>query len=408
MTRGEEQARTSVWQSAWKCLKNNVDGIAAVAAVTVALRIAVLIPVLLCADFGGGLPAWLGYALAALVYIFGVIPMRFWGREKMRRMVYSRHLNHHRKHVYKKWLITGLLRNARGILWGLPFLAGTVYFTVFRARLDVKTFWTPIQNLAVLVGQEPNIGTGFTIALILMAVSGLLFVCGWWRDLPFEYLPVRSLGPKKTLHWSRRILKKYRKEMRQNTFVNFFLALPAWIGLGAVLVPYALAGVDFSLNPELVLSQILRLLRTSLPDSVLLMLGGVALLLYVPFWALRKARNTALMGALMKESAHGFHSSHSSHSSGQESAEDAEDAENVLPEEPQAEEEAPQTEPEPAPMPVSTPARNGQDDAWRKEAARRAQEAAQKAQEAAEQAARLAYDAARMAREVVESKQDEP
>ena len=400
MTRVEEQTRASVWKTAWKCLKKNINGIAAVAAVTAALRIAVFLPLLLCVDFGGKLPMWMGYALAAAVYIAGVIPMRFWGREKMRRMVYSRHMNHKKAGIYKKWLKTGLLRYGRGIVWGLPFLAGTVYFTVFRARLDVKTFWTPIQNLAVLVGQSPNISTGFTVSLILMLVFGLLFAYGWWRDLPFEYLPVRSLGPVKTLHWSRRILKKHRKEMRKNTLVNFFLALPAWIGLGAVLVPYALTGIDFSLSPEMVLSQMLRLLRSPLPESVLLMMGGVVLLLYVPFWILRKTRNTALIALLMRKN------DHASHSSGHGGSDQAQENSSA-PMEPKIVDfhaGVENDEEKTAPTPQRGQTHAEKDKA--REAARRAQEAARKAREAAEQAARLADDVANMAREVAESKQE--
>ena len=94
MTRRGEQARVSVWETAWNCLKKNKNGIASVAAVTAALRIAVFLPLLLCVDFGGKLPMWMGYVLAAAVYIFGVIPMRFWGREKVRRMFCSQHSNH--------------------------------------------------------------------------------------------------------------------------------------------------------------------------------------------------------------------------------------------------------------------------------------------------------------------------
>ena len=381
MANGENQTGASAWQATWKCLKNHANEIVSVAAITVMLRVAVFVPVYLCGKFAGKLPAWVGYVLAAAVYIAGVIPMRFWGREKMRRMVFSRHLNHKKKDVYKKWLKTGLLRYGRGMLWGLPFLAGAVYFTVFRARLDVKTFWTPIQSLALIVGQEPNIGTGFTVALVLMLIFGLLFAYGWWRDLPFEYLPVRSLGAVKTMHWSRRILKNYRKEMRKNTAVNIALALPAWIGLGAALVPYVLESVDFSLSPDKMLSQMLRLLRSPLPTRVLVMMGDVVLLLYVPLWILRKTRNTVLIGTLMRENAH-------SHSSGHESSR----REGAAPAVPA--------------VPKTADFPSGKENDESKDAVRKAQDAARMAREAAERAARLAEDAARIAREAAENKQE--
>ena len=309
MTRGEKQESLSIRKTAWSGLKKNLNEIVTVALVTALLRAAAFLPMLLCVDYGGKLPMWMGWVMAAAVYIGGVIPMRFWGREKMRRIFYSRHLNHRHKHVYQKWLITGLLRYARGILWGLPFLAGMVYFTVFRRTLDAKTFWMPVRNFAVLAGQEANLGTGLLVTLALMTVCGLMYAYGWWRDLPVEYLPVRSLETKQTFHWSCRIRKKHGKEMRGNALVNFFLGLPALIGLGAVLTPYVRANVDFSLSADLMVTQILRLLRTPLPTAELLKLAAVGAVLYVPFWIFRKTRSAALMGRLMQECAHGAHSS---------------------------------------------------------------------------------------------------
>lgn len=309
MTTGENQEQLSIRRTAWNGLRKHFDGISTVAIVTIALRAAAFLPLLLCVDFGGKLPLWMGVAAGVAIYIFGAIPMRFWGREKMRRMFYSRHLNHRKKNVYEKWLKTGLVRYLRGIVWGLPFLAGAVYFTVFRAILDVQTFWMPLRPLAVLVGRQPDTSTGFLVAMGLMVLFGLMFAYGWWRDLPVEYLPARSLETEKTFHWSRRIRKNHKKEMRRNTIVNFFLSLPAVIGVGAVLVPYVRSHVDFSLSSDMVMNQLLRLRRTPPSTKELMMLAGVILLLYVPFWVFRKTRNAALMGRLMRENTQNSHSS---------------------------------------------------------------------------------------------------
>ena len=308
MSTGDNHESVSIRRTAWRGIRKHFNEITTVAVVTVLLRIAAFLPMLLCVDFGGKLPTWMGLVAAATVYVVGPIPMRFWGREKMRRVFYSRHLNHRHKNIYKKWLKTGLLRYARGILWGIPFLAGLVYFTVFRRTLDAKTFWMPVRNLAVLVGQEANLGTGMLVTLFLMIVFGLMFAHGWGRDLPIEYLTVRSLEAMKTLHWSRRIVKNHKKEIRRNTFQNFLLSLPVLIGLGAVLVPYVRANVDFSMSADMTATQILRLLRTPLPTAELLKLAAVAAVLYVPFWIFRKTSNAALIGKLMKEKTHTSHS----------------------------------------------------------------------------------------------------
>jgi hypothetical protein len=312
MTRGDHQESLSIRRTAWKGIRKHFDSISTIAIVTIALRAAAFLPLLLCVDFGGKLPTWMGLIAGAAIYIAGAVPMRFWSREKMRRMFYSRHLNHRQQKVYEKWLKTGLLRYARGLVWGLPFLAGLVYFTVFYSILDVQTFLMPLRSLAILVGHEPDTSTGFLVAMGLIAFFGLIFAYGWWRDLPVEYLPARSLGPVKTLHWSRRIRKNHKKELRRNTFVNFLLCLPAFIGLGAVLVPYVLSHVDFSLSGEMVLNQLLRLRRTPPSPRELLMLAAVVLLLYLPFCIFRKTRNAALMGRLIKANSHSSHSSSSS------------------------------------------------------------------------------------------------
>lgn len=309
MSMGESSEQLSIRRTAWRGIRKNLDGITTVAIVTAALRAAVFLPLLLCVDFGGKLPLWMGLVAALTIYVVGPIPMRFWCREKMRRMFYSRHMSHRTNNVYEKWMGTGVVRYLRGILWGLPFLACIVYFTVFVRILDAKTFWMPVRSLAVLAGQEPNLSTGLLIALALMALLGLLFAYGWWRDMPVEYLPVRSLKMVKIFHWSRRIRKNHRGELWKNLLVNILLCLPFWVGLAAVLVPYVRENVDFSLSADLVMAQLIRLLDQVPPMKTLLMMGGAALVLYVPFCIFRKTRNAALIGTLMRENTHTSHSS---------------------------------------------------------------------------------------------------
>lgn len=319
MTMAEKKTPLSVGKAARRAIRRHFDQVTTVGFVQIVLRVAVFSPLLLTRLSGGKLPAWICWAGVAALYIALVIPLRFWAREKLRRLFYTRNQSAKKRNVYQKWLKTGLLRYLRGILWGLPFLAGAVYFTVFRRILDAKTMWMPIRQLAVLVGREPDITTGGLIALGLMAVFGLLFAYGWWRDLPLEYMPVRSLGPIKSLHWSRRILKKHRGEMRKGTAVNFFLSLPAVIGAVAVLVPYVMKQIDFSLGGEMVLNMLLRLLRSPLPRMILLELAGVAVVLYLPLWGYRKMRNAALIAQLMHENSDHTHHHHH-HSDTQESA----------------------------------------------------------------------------------------
>ena len=301
-----------VGKAARRCITRNFDQVSSVAIAQIVLRVLALSPLFLSSALGGKLPLWLSLAFALALYIALVIPMRFWAREKMRRLFYTRNLPQRKRNPYEKWLKTGLLRYLRGILWGLPFLAGFLYFVIGYKTLDAQTFEQPIHFLAMLLNGDPESPTGnVTLALViifgLLAVFGLLFAYGWWRDLPLEYLPVRSLGAVKSLHWSRRILKKYRGQMRKNTCVNFLLALPAAVGVGAVLVFYLISKVDFSLSSKVVFNLLLRTLRSPLPRPQLLELGAVLLVLYLPLWVYRKTRNAALMARLMRENAHHIH-----------------------------------------------------------------------------------------------------
>lgn len=267
-------------------------------------RVAAMFPLLMSVSFGKKLPLALGIALSGVLYFAVVLFMRFWGRESFRRMFYSRHHTHKPKSPTEKWLKTGLMRLFRGCIWGLPFLAGVVYFTVFYRKLDAKTFWMPIRYLAYALGQEPNIAGGALVALVLMGLFGLLFAYGWMRDMPVEYLPVRSLGVEQTFHWSRKLMKNYRGPVWKNAAVNMLLSLPALIGLGVVIVPYVRKNIDFSLSPDLVLSMLGNLLREKLPNKELLLIAGILLVLYLPLCVYRKMRNAALVGKLMKDSSH--------------------------------------------------------------------------------------------------------
>ena len=300
MPTGRGYDRMTVDQAARRVIRRHLDELTTVAFVLVLLHCAAFAPLFLSQDVGSYLPTWLCWVLVALVYIFTVMPARYWGREKVRRLFYTRNLPSRAHNPYFRWMKTGLLRLFRACLWGLPFIAGMAYLLIGKSTVNYTDMLQPIMNLARLVGQEPNIGTGLPIALVLLVLFGLLFAYGWWRDLPFEYLPVRSLGRKHTLHWSRRILKAHRKDMVKVTAVNALLCLPAVIGVLAVMIPYVLSKVDFSLSKDIVLNLVLRLLKTPLPVSQFMGLGFTALILYLPLCGYRKIRQAALIAKLMR------------------------------------------------------------------------------------------------------------
>jgi len=310
----ESGNRASIGKITRRGIKRHYDEISKAAFVQMLIRAAVIAPLIFCESVGGRIPDILAGSASLAIYIFILIPMRFWARQKVRR-VYYRHSDSNKKQTdtYNRWMATGLLRYLRGLLWGLPFIACVVYFTVLRTILDAPTFNAPIHWLAMLLAGNPENGVGnvslaWGLIAALTALFGLLFAYGWWRDLPFEYLPVRSIGAARTLHWSRRVLKKHRHEMLGNTCVNFLLSLPAILGFGAVLGMYALDRVNFSLSMEMVLAQLRNLVTQPIPRLVLLELLAVFAVLYLPLCVYRKCRNAALMGRCLRSSRSGSYS----------------------------------------------------------------------------------------------------
>lgn len=290
-----------------KGIRRQFDVISAAVFVQLLIHLAVAAPLVISRVVAGILSDKAALAISLGLYVFLLIPMRFWSRQKVRRVYYTKNIKQKTNAwtTYKRWLATGLLRYLRGLLWGLPFIACVVYFTVFRTILDATTFEMPVHWLAMLLANDPQTTTGnvslaLDIIMGLVALFGLLFAHGWWRDLPFEYLPVSSIGTRKTLHWSRHILKNHRGEMRANTFVNLLLCIPGFLGFAVVLGMYALKTVNFSLSIDMIVVQIRRLMTQPVPYLVLLEVLAVFAVLYLPFCIYRKCRNAALLARLMR------------------------------------------------------------------------------------------------------------
>ncbi len=302
----ESGNRASIGKITQRGLKRHYDEISAAAFVQMLIRAAVIAPLIFCESVGGRIPDILAGSASLAIYIFILIPMRFWARQKVRR-VYYRHSDSNKKQTdtYNRWMATGLLRYLRGLLWGLPFIACVVYFTVLRTILDAPTFNAPIHWLAMLLAGNPSSGSGnVSLALIIIGAAivlfALLFAYGWWRDLPVEYLPVRSIGGRQAFRWSRHIRKHHKKEMRKAAWGNILLSLPGILGFGVVLGLYAMQNVNFSMSVNLIITQVRRLFTQPIPNLVLLELLAVFAVLYLPLCVYRKARNAALMGRLIK------------------------------------------------------------------------------------------------------------
>lgn len=259
-----------------------------------------LMPLLLGPD--SALPGWLWVVPSALIYVFGVIPCRCMAGEKLRAWTGGDAASLSGGKPYLRWLLAGLARYGRGIVWGLPFLVSVGYLADGYQNKPFNEMWEPIMKMATLMGKEPTLAIGLPMAGALLALFGLVFAYGWWRDIALEYLPVRHMGVKKAFRSARSLRKKGKGKLLSNIPVHVLLTLPSLAGFLLVLLPYVLSKVRAVSSIDLMVTQLLRVLRSPLPKEQLLLLLAVFLAVHLPLCMVRKARNAALMGKLMQDS----------------------------------------------------------------------------------------------------------
>ena len=333
-----EKRSISITKSVWKGVVKYTDGVLTVAIVQVLVRAAVFAPVLLAARSGGKLPAWLGWAAAALVYLFLAMPLRCWGGEKLRRMFYTRHMHSKTPGVYAKWLKVEVMRFLRGLIWGLPFLVWfgycLHYYVTNKALQEVQGFnvmWKPVMNLATLLGQEPDLMLGLAIVFLILLVLGLIFAYGWWRNEMLDYLPIRSMELDRCFRWAGRMRRHHRREVLKNTLINILLTLPAVVLILIVFIAYVRSKIDMSRGmlyffaklPQLLFDLLDKFiaLQNPFPQKYMFLLGAILALVYLPLCVFRKMRIAALAGRLMKSAASGRHHHHHEHHDHQEISE---------------------------------------------------------------------------------------
>lgn len=246
------------------------------------------------------LPAWGWLIPWTLMNLFLVLPLRFWAGSALRACA-APGLPPERHFPYGAFFRCALMRYARGLLWGLPFLAGAGLFLYGMEYLPFNTMGGYIQRFAALLGVEPTLDRGLIVVFALLLLLAAGFALGWRRDMPMEYLPAGRLGARGVCRCARKVRFRGRGMLARNTLVNFLLSLPALMGGLAVLLPYAAGNLRVTGNKLMLLQSVMRLLKAPLPGKELLMLALVFLLLYLPLCALRKTRNAALVRRLSRE-----------------------------------------------------------------------------------------------------------
>ena len=263
---------------------------AAITAEQIALRLIVVLPVVLHRTVPRlqKLPSEAALGAALLLYILLVLPLRFHGGEGLRALAGGEGMPKGGK-PYSHWLRTGLIRHALSLVWALPLMLSVGYFVYGLPRLPFNVMWRPV--LAITLR-----GSAALLVFFL-----LLAAYGWWRWMPAEYLPVRRLRTRDALFFVRRTRRRGRKELVQNALINCLLFLPAAAGFLLVLVPYVLDAAGRVTSAQLIIGNLMALLRKPLPRAQITQLLIVYLALYLPLCVPRKMRNAALVRSLTEE-----------------------------------------------------------------------------------------------------------
>lgn len=242
--------------------------------------------------------AYLWLVLMIAVYLFCLIPFRFYEGDRLRCLSEAGDAWQKGKRDYLKYFRAGLFRYLLGLLWGLPFLTSLSLFLYGMEYLEYNRLGMILEGFAAAVGREPSVTTGLIVCGVLMAIFLAVFVFGWRRDGCMPYLPSRRMSAGGLLRLSNDVRRRGRKALCENALWNFALFLPALIGAALVLAPYAAEHVRVRGSLLMTVQGILRLIKTPLPVSVLLGLALAAVILYLPLMMLRRMRTAVLVRRL--------------------------------------------------------------------------------------------------------------
>lgn len=243
------------------------------------------------------LPGWAWAAAGVLLHVLTVIPARAYYRRAL-----ARELSYQDGDAgYGCLLKTGLMRYARGLLWGLPFLAGAGYFWYSMEVLPYNEQGLLFEAIARFFGFPQGSGLvakGAWLYGAMLLLLLLLFIFGWRRDIPADDLPVRAGKETEVFSLSRRVRRAGRVSLRKNTLGNFLLSLPGLAASALALTPYVLENVRVSGNISVLWRSVKRMLTQWPPVRTLLPLALALLLIALPLCALRRLRTVSLVREL--------------------------------------------------------------------------------------------------------------
>lgn len=236
-----------------------------------------------------------GLLFSLPLYALLVMPFRFQAAARKARLQGLNYISSVNPRNYLAWLLAALIRLLMALPFLLPFLAFVILFYYYMRVPGFNDSLMVIQKIGSLLGGE------FLTGILLLGLIGILTAClavlGWWRGLAFEHQPIPEQGIRISLFQAGQVRKTRGQLLRKTRRINLLLALPAALGVIAVLALQLLSLPGSGMLPLDFLNALSVLMTLNFPHNTLLILAIVLLVLWLPLLPLRKLALSAVLGS---------------------------------------------------------------------------------------------------------------
>lgn len=293
-----EQTRRSPHRRAWQVVSKKPGQVLSLLLFQLLLRAIAFIPLIYAAATGTFFGFNKNYALA-LGFLFSlplvvllVLPFRFQAAARKAQLLgYQREAAISLKN-YGIWLRAALLRLLRALPCILPFFVFAGLYSYYMPYPDA------LLPISILSDMGSVVGLGLVGGIIMTGLIGIVSVIlaawGWLQGVYFEHQDVISLGLKQASRNAKALRQRRKRTVSKTVFRNAMLCLPAIIGLLVVLGQH-LGLKKTGLLVYDVISYSTSLILFNFPQSVMITLGIILLVLWLPLLPYRKTALAAVM-----------------------------------------------------------------------------------------------------------------
>lgn len=293
-----EQTRRSPHRRAWQVVSKKPGQVLSLLLFQLLLRAIAFIPLIYAAatstffGFNKNYALALGFLFSLPLVVLLVLPFRFQAAARKAQLLgYQREAAISLKN-YGIWLRAALLRLLRALPCILPFFVFAGLYSYYMPYPDA------LLPISILSDMGSVVGLGLVGGIIMTGLIGIVSVIlaawGWLQGVYFEHQDVISLGLKQASRNAKALRQRRKRTVSKTVFRNAMLCLPAIIGLLVVLGQH-LGLKKTGLLVYDVISYSTSLILFNFPQSVMITLGIILLVLWLPLLPYRKTALAAVM-----------------------------------------------------------------------------------------------------------------